>query len=177
MRQVGLIALVALVGLLIGVGTAWMLRPAAPEPVSDSGAEVGDYRPPFRHGDLDGQWISADDFDGQILLVNFWATWCAPCRREMPVLQDASQAHDGEVSIVGIAMDDPGAVRDFVEELGISYPILVGSTDVLNTQRAWGNRSGALPYTVLVDREGYIRWQHLGEVTGEELAKVLGRYF
>lgn len=175
MKNLGLIVLVAVLGLALGAGYAWISRPA-PQPVGIEGAGLGDPRPPFRHGALDGQWVEADQFDGQLLLVNFWATWCAPCRREMPVLQAASERHEDALGVVGIAIDDPGPVRDFVEELGISYPILVGSADVISTQRAWGNAAGALPYTVLVDRDGVIRWQHLGEVTAEELDEVLAAW-
>jgi thiol-disulfide isomerase/thioredoxin len=175
MKNLGLIVLVAVLGLALGAGYAWISRPAPP-PVGVEGAGLGDPRPPFRHGALDGQWVEADQFDGQLLLVNFWATWCAPCRREMPVLQAASERHEEVLAVVGIAIDDPGPVRDFVEELGISYPILVGSADVISTQRAWGNAAGALPYTVLVDREGVIRWQHLGEVTAEALDEVLAAW-
>jgi thiol-disulfide isomerase/thioredoxin len=173
MKTAVLFVAVAMLGLLIGIGVAWQTRDLPPTPGSAGGAAVGDLRPHFRHGDLDGQWVEVDQFDGQLLLVNFWATWCAPCRREMPVLEDAAQAHDGRLTVVGIAMDEPVPVMEFVEELGISYPILVGSTDVINTQRAWGNSAGALPYTVLVDPDGIIRWQHLGEVSAQELDEQL----
>lgn len=175
MRNFGLLALVAVLGLALGAGYAWFSRPTPP-PVGVEGAGLGDQRPPFRHGDLNGQWVEADHFDGQLLLVNFWATWCAPCRREMPLLQAVSEQHAGDLAVVGIAIDDPGPVRDFATELGISYSILVGSADVISTQRAWGNAAGALPYTVLVDRNGYIRWQHLGEVTEDELDEILSAW-
>ncbi len=171
-RTILLFVVVAVFGLAAGVGLALLSRPEPP-PVGVNGAGVGDPRPPFRHGSLNGDWVTTEDFDGQAMLVNFWATWCAPCRREMPLLQDVSLERDGELVVIGIAIDDPGPVRDFVEELGISYPILIGAADVLNTQRAWGNSAGALPYTVLVDRDGIIRWQHLGEVTADELSPVL----
>ena len=172
MKSVFLFVGVAVLGLAIGVAAALLTRPSPPQP-GTVGAGVGDYRPDFRHGDLSGQWVSADDFDGRLLLVNFWATWCAPCRREMPVLQAADHEHGERLAVVGIAIDDPGPVRDFVEELGIEYPILVGAADVMATQQAWGNSAGALPYTVLVDQEGIVRWQHLGEVSAEELARTL----
>jgi len=67
-------------------------------------------------------------------------------------------------------------VIEFVDSLGITYPILVGSSDVIATQRAWGNTAGALPYTVLVDSTGIIRWRHLGEVTPEELDPILAEW-
>ncbi len=166
-----LYSLVALLGLGLGTGLAWLTRDK-PAPIGVTGAAVGDQRPPFRHASLDGQWVSADDFNGQTLLVNFWATWCAPCRREMPRLQAFSERHADQVSVVGIAIDDAGPVRDFIASLGIDYPILVGASDVLATQRAWGNAAGALPYTVLVDQDGMIRWQHLGEVTDKDLSSL-----
>lgn len=172
MRTLLLFGGVAVLGLVIGLAASLLTRPAPPEPGA-AGAVVGDQRPDFRHGDLSGQWVSADDFDGRLLLVNFWATWCAPCRREMPVLQDADRDHGENLAVIGIAVDDPGRVGDFIEELAIEYPILVGSADVLATQRAWGNTAGVLPYTVLVDRTGIIRWQHLGEVSAKELTRVL----
>lgn len=165
--------LAAAVGLGLGVGAAWLTREGPPEPrgldPTPDADLVGEPRPDFEHASLDGRHVRAADFDGRVLLVNFWATWCAPCVREMPLLQEVFEAHDGELHIVGIALDDPGAVRDFAEELGITYPVLVGTGDVMRTNRNWGNTAGALPYTVLVDREGMIRWQHFGEMTEAEL--------
>jgi thiol-disulfide isomerase/thioredoxin len=166
---------VALGGLTLGVVMAWLTRDEVPSP-GTTGAQIGDPRPPFRHAAVDGRFVSAADFDGQALLVNFWATWCAPCRREMPLLDEVAKAHVDTLNVVGIAIDEPGPVVEFVESLGISYPILVGSTDVLATQRAWGNSAGALPYTVLVDAAGIIRWRHLGEVTPEMLEPVLSEW-
>ena len=171
-RTVLLYLAAAVLGLALGGLFAWTSRPAPPQP-GMAGAAVGDPRPEFRHGGLDGQWVQASDFDGQLLLVNFWATWCAPCRREMPVLQAVSEAHPGELTVVGLAIDEVDAVRQFVSDLEIRYPIAVGNADVMATQRAWGNSAGALPYTVLVDRQGIIRWQHLGEVTAAELDAVV----
>jgi len=177
MRTFRLFMIVAIVGFGLGAGLAWLTRGGDPTPPPGTGgAEVGDVRPDFRHATLDEDWLSAADFDGQLLLVNFWATWCAPCRREMPVLQAVSEDHVGELAVVGIAMDDPGPVREFLEELGITYPVAVGGSDVMDTQRAWGNSAGVLPYTVLVDADGVIQWQHYGEVTADELNEVLGEW-
>lgn len=170
MRTSVLVVIVVAVGLLLGMTAAWWLNT---ESAADRGASVGDARPTFRHSDLNGQWVEAAAFDGRALLVNFWATWCAPCLREMPVLQQASERHGDRLAVVGIAFDEPLPVSEFVSEIGISYPILVGTDDVLATQKAWGNASGGLPYTVLVDRTGVIRWQHLGEVEAEELDEQL----
>ncbi|MFP4208196.1 MAG: TlpA family protein disulfide reductase [Wenzhouxiangella sp.] len=171
-RMLWLYISAALIGLALGGAFAWFSRPAPPVPGIE-GAAVGDPHPGFRHGGLDGAWIDAEDFEGRLLLVNFWATWCAPCRREMPALQAASDRHGDDLAVVGLAIDDMAAVQDFVAELGVDYPIAAGNADVMTTQRAWGNAAGALPYTVLVDRDGIIRWQHLGEVSAPELEQVL----
>jgi len=172
MKNWPLYLLVAAFGLGLGIAVAWFSRPVPPS-IGLEGARVGDLRPPFRHASVDGQYLTAADFDGQPLLVNFWATWCAPCRREMPLLNDISQSYAGQLNVIGIAVDEPGPVVEFVNALGIEYPVLVGSSDVVATQRAWGNAAGALPYTVLIDDQGIIRWQHLGEVTKAELEPVL----
>ncbi|TVS11833.1 MAG: TlpA family protein disulfide reductase [Wenzhouxiangella sp.] len=174
-RTLTLYMAAAVIGLALGGLFAWTTRDEPPAPGLE-GAAVGDPRPEFRHGGLDGQWVSASQFDGRLLLVNFWATWCAPCRREMPVLQAISKRHPDQLAVVGLAIDDLEAVRDFVDELAIEYPIAVGNADIMATQRAWGNSAGALPYTVLVDQNGIIRWQHLGEVTSDELDAVLADY-
>lgn len=177
MRTLRLAMMVAIVGFSLGVALAWLTRddaPVKPEPGVE-GAAVGDPQPGFRHDNLEGIPVSVEEFDGQALLVNFWATWCAPCRREMPVLQSASDRHAGQLTVVGIALDEIEPVRVFVDDLGIDYPVLVGSSaEVMDTQSAWGNGAGVLPYTVLVDTDGIIRWQHYGEVTAEELDEVLG---
>ncbi|MFW5927528.1 MAG: TlpA family protein disulfide reductase [Wenzhouxiangella sp.] len=173
MRKLGLVAVVALLGFVLGAGLAWLTRESPSPAAGTEGAAVGDPQPGFRHRSLDGGTIEAAGFEGRPFLVNFWATWCAPCRREMPVLQEAGERHAGSLEIIGIALDDPEPVAEFVADLGIDYRIATGSDDVMRTQRAWGNSAGALPYTVLVDDEGTIVWQHYGEVTPEELDREL----
>lgn len=166
---------VAIAALAFGLGIAWFNRPEPP-PIGTEGAGLGDPRPGFRHGGLDGQWIDVDDFGERALLVNFWATWCEPCVREMPLLQAVAARHRDSLAVVGIAADRPDAVRDFVAELEIDYPIAVGAADVMDTQRRWGNPTGALPYTVFVDADGIIRWRHLGEVKADDLTKVFEQW-
>lgn len=166
---------VVVLGFLIGMALAWLTNRSQDSPdVPESELAVGEPRPEFELPSLDGRRVQADDFAGRAMLVNFWATWCAPCRREMPVLQAASQRHGDALAVVGIALDDPEPVASFVDELGIDYTILVGQEEVLDVQSAWGNEVGAMPYTVLVDGEGIVRWRHYGEVTTDELEEALG---
>ncbi|MEM7054028.1 MAG: TlpA disulfide reductase family protein [Pseudomonadota bacterium] len=162
---------VAVLALALGLVAGRFLREPPPVPTLDTsqGMSVGDAMPAFRHADINGQLVSHEDFAGQPVLVNFWATWCAPCVREMPMFQDYAESKADRLQLVGIAIDEPGNVREFVEELGISYTILIGTTDVMQTQQAFGNANGMLPYTVFVDAAGIVRWQHLGEVKPEHL--------
>jgi len=96
-------------------------------------------------------------------LINFWATWCKPCREEMPMLSGLHNRMSGKgFTVLGIAMDDVQQARDFIDELDISYPNAVGGADVMDTSVLYGNRAGLLPYSVLVDRQGIVRWTRLG---------------
>lgn len=183
--------LVLLVAVLAGFGgaAAWRLltmdrspdsAPAGAEQALADGqrsaeAMVGERRPDYTLGSSGGERVLAADFDGSVVLVNFWATWCAPCREEMPMLAALYREHvaDG-LQVVGIALDDVAAAREFAAELGIDYPVLVGSTDVMAVARLYGNVSGMLPYTVLIDRDGVIRWTRLGVLEEAELQRRLG---
>lgn len=102
------------------------------------------------------------EWDGRPRLVNFWATWCAPCVKEMPLLQRHAQAHP-ELAVIGIALDDPAAVSAFVRELGIGYPILVQAPSATDASVLYGNRRGVLPFSVFIDAEGVLRAAEAGD--------------
>jgi peroxiredoxin len=149
-----------------------MAMPIAAEPAAQE--VIGLPRPDYTLGSSEGQWVSARDFDGRVVLVNFWATWCLPCREEMPMLARLYTTHAPRgLEVVGIALDDVQPARDFAAELNIRYPVLVGSTDVMAVVRQYGNVSGVLPYSVLIDRDGIVRWTHLGELKEPELTRLI----
>jgi thiol-disulfide isomerase/thioredoxin len=128
-------------------------------------ARVGDHRPPLSHGTINGGTDNIENYDGKVVLLNFWATWCAPCREEVPMLQSLQKKYGSKgFQVVGIAMDDIENVRKFVAELGVEYPNMVGASDVMLSVVEYGNSSGTLPYSVLLDRDGIIRWRHHGEI-------------
>jgi len=144
-----------------------------PGPVT-TGQLLGSFRPDFELGSNSGEFVSADDFSGKTILLNFWATWCAPCREEMPMLMDLQKKYGSEgLQVIGIALDDAQNVRDFVSKYGISYPVLVGEEDVFETSNAYGNEEGVLPYTVLIDKTGIVRWRYAGLIENDNISSLL----
>lgn len=107
---------------------------------------------------------------GRALVVNFWATWCAPCVEEMPALS-ALQEELGEkrVQIIGIGIDAPGNIRQFAARYKIAYPLYVGGLGGADLSRSLGNQAGGLPYTVLIDPDGRITKTYLGRLRMNEL--------
>ena len=149
------------------------------EPTPDSGTPrtgnlVGDLRPDFTLANNHGDLVSLSQFGSRTILLNFWATWCEPCRREMPMLMELQRQHGATgLQVVGIALDDREKVQSFVSQYGISYPILVGEADVFETSAAYGNKEGVLPYSVLVDDEGIIRWKYAGILREDQVTEIL----
>lgn len=126
--------------------------------------------------DLNGQPVTLKRWAGQRLVVNFWATWCAPCREEMPLFNAMHAAHAADgVQFIGIAIDTPEAVTRFAQQLDIDYPLVVGGAAGLELVRRLGNAAGALPYTVLVEPDGRISRTRLGQIHEPELRQWLGQ--
>jgi thiol-disulfide isomerase/thioredoxin len=124
--------------------------------------------------DLQGQARRLRDWDGHVAVVNFWATWCAPCREEIPLLVAARARYRADgVEVVGIGIDQVDKLRDFAAKFSINYPVLVGDLRALDVMRELGNQAGALPYTVVLDRSGRVASRRLGAYQPGELDQVL----
>ncbi len=134
-------------------------------------------RPDFSLPDLDGELQSIDNWNGQVIMINFWATWCPPCRREIPAfIRLYENYRDQGFVIIGIAIDDPQSVQDFIDPMDVNYPVLLGEDTGIEITTAYGNRLGVLPFTAFIDREGRIvhtRRQELSYEEAEALIKPL----
>jgi thiol-disulfide isomerase/thioredoxin len=106
--------------------------------------------------------------------VNFWATWCAPCREEIPELTKIQEKYAANgVQIVGIALDNVLKVREYAKEMRIEYPLLIGFGETLGLARDLGNSAGVLPFTVVLDRTGKLVHAHAGAITEASLSAEL----
>lgn len=133
-----------------------------------------DRLPPLSLPDLDGTPTDGAQWAGKVLLLNFWATWCEPCQREIPLLMDLQRTWGPKgLQVVGIAIDEPEVVRPFVAQRGLDYPVLVGGEDAIELSRTLGNRIQVLPFSVLVDRNGRLLQVQIGELKQAALEEWL----
>ena len=144
-----------------------------PEPVAGGGPEA---LLATRLPDLDNQPQTIRQWLGKVLVVNFWATWCAPCREEIPLFVKLQNQYGARgLQFVGIAIDQPDKVKPFARELGMNFPILMAGVDVIELGRQLGNKAGVLPFTVIVGRDGRIAATEVGAVKEAKLEPLLLR--
>lgn len=177
-------ALGAIAGLLVsGPGPLWrsalgqklllgaMEADAPPPPVGVPVVREGDLLPPLRLRTLDGRTTAVPGaWPGRPLLINVWASWCGPCIEEMPELQRfaATQGTDG-VQVIGIALDEPDAVRAFLRRVPVDYPILIDAPGPADAGVRLGNVRGVLPYSVLIGADGQVLKRRIGPFVPGEL--------
>ncbi|MGH8766460.1 MAG: TlpA family protein disulfide reductase [Burkholderiales bacterium] len=124
--------------------------------------------------DLQGKQRQLIEWRGRVMVLNFWASWCAPCREEIPLFIAIREKYrKNRIEIVGIAVDNRPNVVEYSTNMHISYPILLAGADGLDLMRKLGNAAGALPYTVIVGRKGGVEHRKLGAYKQAELDSVL----
>ncbi|HMB42372.1 MAG TPA: TlpA disulfide reductase family protein [Luteimonas sp.] len=136
-------------------------------------AKQGQPIPAMVLADLQGRPVSLPAaYRGRPLLINVWASWCAPCVKEMPELEAFSHEQDANgIQIIGIALDDPPAVRAFLGRVGVTYPILVDTPGPRDAGVQLGNAAGVLPYSVLISADGVLLRQRIGPFAPGEIGR------
>lgn len=165
MKRWLLIIAAGLLALLLGVA----LRLYGPTlPITDSPL------PNFSFPDLSGKQRNISEWRGKILVVNFWATWCPPCREEIPELIAMQRQYaDQGLQIVGIAIEDQDTVSAFAQKNQFNYPILVAGDGGMALSQQLGNFVGAIPFTVVADAGGQIVYRRPGQMTKERLLEII----
>ena len=119
----------------------------------------------FSLPDISGVPRHLKEWEGRVCVLNFWATWCAPCLREIPGLIALQQRHgEAGLQVIGIALQAPEEVVGFIHEYGMNYPVLTGEMEAIEIAESYGNSAGVVPYTVMLDRSGAIQFLKHGEL-------------
>jgi thiol-disulfide isomerase/thioredoxin len=129
---------------------------------------LGAVAPPFSLSDVEsGQRLGPDSFQGKVVIVDFWATWCAPCRESFPVYQRLVDAHQGQLVVLGVSVDEePSGIAKFKNETRVSFPLLWDEGQVVSNNY----RPGTMPTSFILDRNGVVRFIHEGFRSGDDVA-------
>ncbi|VAW58476.1 hypothetical protein MNBD_GAMMA11-698 [hydrothermal vent metagenome] len=179
MKNITLVILVIVIAGSAGFGLQRYLKSdtnllAPATPGSGKSNVIGTYRPAFELKDIEGQMRNIDEWNGKVILVNFWATWCPPCKKEMPAFIKLQEQYGKQgFQVIGIALDDEDSVRDFADTLGVEYPLMPADHAGLQLSRDYGNHIGALPFSVFVGRDGIISQTHIGELTRDQVEEII----
>lgn len=167
---VGLIAAAALVG---GFFAAQIInKPSIPQP--GQAAAMPKQMVEFTLPDVNDKPHNINQWRGKLIILNFWATWCPPCRKEIPVFIAMQEKYgDKGLQIIGVAIDKKQDVINFQDFNFINYPVLVGQEEVMTIMRQYGNRLGALPYSVVIGPQGRILGRKVGDYKRSELEALL----
>ena len=167
-RALALFAAVAVISVAGGAAYHLWLRGDGPGPATAERIYA------LRLADLKGTPQVLEQWRGKVVVVNFWATWCAPCREEIPGFVKLQERYGVRgLVFVGIAIDQPGKVAEFAGEFRINYPVLVAGADILPLLREAGNPAGVLPYTLVIDRRGTIVSRQPGGLKEDRLEGLL----
>jgi thiol-disulfide isomerase/thioredoxin len=153
-----------------GAGVGWQLwrAPSGPTGIPLAAAELAFWQASFTQPD--GQTLALAPLRGQPLVLNFWATWCPPCVKEMPELDRFAKAFAARGGRgIGLAVDNPTAVRQYLAKAPVGYSIGLAGFDGTQLSRSLGNHTGALPFTAVFDRRGAVVQRKLGETSFDEL--------
>jgi len=165
--------------MLLGIGLQYAFVDAkAQRPtnaVQHKKADItGQYRPGFSLKDQHGLLRNLDEWDGKVVLVNFWASWCPPCKKEIPALMALQEQYSAKgLQVIGVAIDDEQSVKKYSDSVGINYPVMAAELAAAEIARRYGNTSTALPFTAFVGRDGKIVLTRSGELSLLEAVEII----
>jgi len=178
-RTNALIVFIAIAGAVGGFLAGGWLKPLPSSPrVIAHMLKIGDTAPPVERPGVDGKPRALAEWRGKLILVNFWASWCAPCREEMPLLDKTQERFAAKgLQIVGIASDEAAATRTFLDTVPVHYPILIDDpAKGEDLSERFGNDRDVLPYSVLIGSDGRILARRAGNFTEAKLEAWLSPY-
>jgi len=166
MKTLQIIFIMSLLALTAGIGVRmlnqWQIE-QQPQPL-----------PTFSFPDLNGTPHSSTEWNGKIIVLNFWATWCPSCLKEIPAFMALQTQYGEKVQFIGIALDDLEAVKTFQQKTAVNYPLLIsGDWAGFNLAKKLGNLISAIPYTVVVNSAGMVIYRHAGELSASELQAAI----
>jgi thiol-disulfide isomerase/thioredoxin len=164
----------ALVGALAGFGwQQWSTREHA-DNLAGAPGEAVKVIPQFSYPDLKGRTRESREWSGKATVINFWATWCPPCREETPLFVELQEQYRNRgVQFVGVAIDDAEPTQDFVDTYGVNYPVLLGDASAIDLSKRLGNHYQGLPYTIVTRPNGRIASRITGGVKRTDLEPLL----
>ena len=168
-RQWIIITVISLLALLAGVVSShWISQTGLASDPSIKAFFANPWQTP------EGKPANSEHWRNKVLVVNFWASWCPPCVEEMPALNKIAQEYaDKNVLIVGIGIDSPSNIREFLEKTPVSYPIVIGGLEGSNLSKQMGNTQGALPYTVIINPQGKSIYTKVGKINEDDIKKAI----
>jgi thiol-disulfide isomerase/thioredoxin len=165
MKQTSIIIIAAVLALGVGIAAQGFLAQGETSVTS---------LPDFNLPDLSGNQHNISEWRGKILVINFWATWCSPCRKEIPEFIALQEHYSVKgVQFVGIALEEQKPVAEYTASAHINYPILIGGDNGVTLAHQLGNSIDAIPYTIVVNQQGQIINRHPGEFSKEQILEII----
>jgi len=127
----------------------------------------------FSLPDLTGKLRNINEWQGKIRIINFWATWCPPCLKEIPEFIKLQNSHNKDLQFIGIAIDDKQAVEEYLETININYPMLISGDEGIALSHQLGNIVNAVPFTLIVNQQGQIIHRQPGELSNEKIIEII----
>ena len=166
--------LIFIVAMIIAGGSGFTLHRYLNQKQMQNNPMIGQQRVEFATADLSGKVRNIKEWDGDVIFLNFWATWCPPCKKEIPAFIELQKDYgDQQFQIIGVAIDDEEAVLEYAKQMDINYPLLMAQNEGVMLAKRYGNGIGILPYTVVINREGEVVYTITGELHMKRAKEIL----